>query len=203
MKLNQIYPVELFEQEMKKKNKIGNAKNGLVIQVGSMESFDLAYQYYFYTNRQPLLSGVEGAELIRLCESASGIKIFRELFLYLSSMRKKGVLPAYLDIVMCDGEYKEQVKQAYGQTFTIWEQHKEGYRLERTIHKPPNESKSNAVYILQTLQAIEEYMYLNHKAVSKFSQKYMQTVREKRGSKHGKRHIAWFFKGLSGRKKAF
>ncbi|PKJ52627.1 hypothetical protein [Bacillus sp. SN10] len=197
MNLNQIYPIGLFEQEIKKKKRIGNTRSGLVIQVGGTESFDSAYHHFFYTSRQSILAGVEGVELIHLCNSASGTKIFQELFQCLILIKKGRFLPAYLDIVMCDGEYKEQIKQAYGQNFIIWEQHREGYRCGLTNSKPPFERKNNAVYILQILQAIEEYIYSNHKLVSKFSQDYMQIVSEKKKSRHGKRRVTQNFKCLS------
>lgn len=40
---------------------------------------------------------------------ASGMKVFQELFQYLILMRKGQYLPEYLDIIMYNGEYKEQI----------------------------------------------------------------------------------------------
>lgn len=184
MKCYEIYPTELLEQEATAITGTCDSRNGLVIQVGGLDSLGLDYHHFFNTNRKYIIPGVEGMEFIYLLGSASGMRVFRYLFPYLSLMQKGQFIPAYLDIVTYGGEYKREVKQAYDQSFTIWENHREGYRWGWTVTKPPAVRKSNATYIIEVLEAIEDHIYTHNKLVSKFDYEFMKSViRKRRGRK--------------------
>lgn len=175
---NNIYPMELLKQEINMVEHICSSKGGLMIQLGGWDFFNRSYYSFFEMKRKHIVSDAEGVEVIELFDSYDGRKKFRYLVSYLYVIQKKGITPAFLDMVFGEKNYKEEINRLYGWSYTIWEEHENMHVLGiKGVGEPP-ERKSNDVYILEVLQGIEKCMYTRNKLVSKFSDDYMQSVIE-------------------------
>ncbi|MEK4841644.1 hypothetical protein [Bacillus sp. FSL L8-0152] len=111
-------------------------------------------RFYNYTKQYRTSDVTEFAPL-ELYNSGDGYRAFLWLESCVKLIHTKEFIPCFIDVV-CDQNYREEVRKAFGQFYNISED-----SLLLTGLEKENVRKDNATYILESLDNLQELMRVN------------------------------------------